>query len=124
VILLSHPEFYKKNFDFIIKVLIDNAYLLDLSFLLLESDYTRTSNLLNTPRKTYFISPYISSIAKKFIQYFKNISFYKLAFICYNKFNKFIKVHKDPFQPTNLFLYIKIPAEAHIGNFFFIGLNQ
>jgi len=42
---------------------------------------------------------------------------------------KFIKVHKDPFQQTNLFLYIKIscvptPAGTHIDNFSFIGLNN
>jgi len=49
-----------------------------------------------SPREIYFTILYISSIAKKFIQYFKNISFCKLAFTCYNKFNKFIKVHKDP----------------------------
>jgi len=49
-----------------------------------------------SPREIYFTILYISSIAKNFIQYFKNISFCKLAFICYNKFNKFIKVHNDP----------------------------
>jgi len=47
-------------------------------------------------KTNYFTIPYISSIAKKFIQYFKNISFCKLAFTCYKKLNLFIKVHKDP----------------------------
>jgi len=32
VILLSHPEFHKSNFDFIINVLLDNGYPLDLIF--------------------------------------------------------------------------------------------
>jgi len=43
----------------------------------------------------YFIILYVSFIAKKFIKFFKNISFCKLAFSCYDKLNKFIKVHKD-----------------------------
>jgi len=42
-----------------------------------------------------FIIPYVSTIAKKFIKYFKNISFCKLAFSYYDQLNKFIKVHKD-----------------------------
>jgi len=49
-----------------------------------------------SPREIYFTIPYISSIANKFIQYFKNISFCKFAFTFYNKLNKFIEVHKDP----------------------------
>jgi len=83
---------------------LDNGNPLDLIFSPSE-DYTRgyykslklsqTTNLLNTSRKIYFTIPYISSIAKKFIQYFKNISFCKLVFTCYSKLNKFIKVHKD-----------------------------
>jgi len=32
VITLSHPEFHKKNFDFIIKILMDNGYPLDMIF--------------------------------------------------------------------------------------------
>jgi len=46
-------------------------------------------------RFSYFIIPYVSCISKKFIQFFKNITFSKLAFSCYNKLNKFIRVHKD-----------------------------
>jgi len=32
VIMLSHPEFQRSNFDFIIKILMDNGYPLDLIF--------------------------------------------------------------------------------------------
>jgi len=112
IILLSHPEFHKNNFDFIIKVLWDNGYPLNLIFStikrLLYSRFFRhkplkpsqTTNSHNT-RTTYFTIPYISFIANKFIQYFKNISFCKLAFTCYNKLNQFIKVHKDPLPITS-----------------------
>jgi len=47
-------------------------------------------NDLNQP---FFVIPYVSAIANKFTKFFKNISFMRLAFACYNKLNKFIKVH-------------------------------
>jgi len=107
VIMLSHPEFHKKNFNFIIKILMDNGYSLDLIFStnrkrlffrfnhLKPQKHSQIINVHTSPREIYFTIPYISSIAK-FIQYFKNVFFCKLAFTCYNKLNKFIKVHKDP----------------------------
>jgi len=49
---------------------------------------------------SYFIIPYVSTSARKFIKYFKNISFCKLAFSCYDHLKKFIKVHKDIFLPS------------------------
>jgi len=106
--MLSHPEFHKKNLDFIIKILMDNGYSFDLIFSTIrrrlflrfnqpkKQKHNQINNVHIFPREIYFTIPYISSIAKKFIQYFKNISFCKLAFTCYNKLNKFIKVHTDP----------------------------
>jgi len=38
LLLLSHPEFYKENFDFIIEVLLDNCYPLDLIFSTIKKD--------------------------------------------------------------------------------------
>jgi len=111
VILLSHPEFHKKNFDLIIKILMDNGYPLDLIFMIIKKrlfyrfnhSKSKKHSLSNNDHKSskdiYFTIPYISSIAKKFI-HFKNISFCKLAFMCFNKLSKFIKVHKDPLLPT------------------------
>jgi len=108
VFTLSHPEFHKKNFDLIIKILIENGYPLDLIFWTIKKrlyyriNHKKSSkpNLQNSdhnqPRNIYFIAPYISSIAKKFMQYFKNISFCKLSFKCINKLSKFIKALKDP----------------------------
>jgi len=106
--MLPHNEFYKKNFEFIIKILMDNGFSLNLIFSIIRrrlflrfnhskpQKHSQINNVHTSPRKIYFTIPYISSIAKKFIQYFKNISFCKLAFTCYNKLNKFVKVHKDP----------------------------
>jgi len=113
VIMLSHPEFHKKNFDLIIKVLIDNGYPLKLIFTNIKKRLLQkfahqdpyvpkqSNNSDNHSIEPYFTVPYILPIAKKFMQYFKNISFCKLAFTCYNKLNKYIKVHKDPLPLTS-----------------------
>jgi len=83
VIMLSHPEFHRKNFEFIIKILIDNEYPLRLIFTTIKQrlfhifahqKHSQSTNLHNTPVETYFTVPYIFPIAK-FMQYFKNISF-------------------------------------------------
>jgi len=104
VFRLSHPEFHEKNFDLIIKILLDNGYPLDLIFssirrrlhTLIYSNKKITSNEKeDNSRLPYFTIPYVFCIAKKFIQFFKNITFSKLAFTCFNKLSKFIKVHKD-----------------------------
>jgi len=107
VILLSHPEFHKDNFNFIINTLIDNGYPLNLIFSVIKRRLYckfQTHDLLkrtvsgNSPDNTtqpFFTIPYVSFLAKRFKQYFKNISFCKLSFSCLNKLNKFIKVHKD-----------------------------
>jgi len=101
---LSHPSFHKNNFDLIIKILINNGYPLDLIFntirrrlhaFILSKKGTISKGKEENPRVPYFTFPYVSCIYKKFIQYFKNITFSKLAFSCYNKLSKFIKVHKD-----------------------------
>jgi len=107
VILLSHPEFHKDNFDFIINTLLDNGYPLNLIFSTIKRrlnyrfqkhDFhkkTISENSQVTNLQTFFTIPYVSSIATKFVQFFKKISFCKLTFSCLNKLNKFIKVHKD-----------------------------
>jgi len=101
VILLFHPEFHTENFDYVIKILLDNGYPLALIFSIIRRRLYSKINHKHLSRKEpenispYFIIPYVSFIAKKFIKFFKNISFCKLAFSCYDKLNKFIKVHKD-----------------------------
>jgi len=113
VILLSHPEFHKDNFDFIIRTLLDNGYPLSIIFSNIRrrlqtkffyrnpATHTQKNNNTHNTTTTYFIIPYISFIANKFIQYFKKISFCNLAFTCYKKLNQFIKVHKDPLPKTS-----------------------
>jgi len=112
VILLSHPEFHKEKFNFIINTLIDNGYPLNLIFSVIKRKlYCRFQtcelqkrNVLENSQVTnlqpYFTIPYVSCIANKFIQFLKNISFCKLSFSCLNKLNKFIKVHKDMLSTT------------------------
>jgi len=102
VLRLSHPKFHKNNFDYIIKILLDNGYPLHLIFSsirrrLQSIPYTQNTTSKEKDEKPpqFFTIPYVSIISSKFIQFFKNISFSKLAFTCYNKLNKFIKVHKD-----------------------------
>jgi len=104
VLRFSHPLFHKNNFDLIIKILLDNGYPLDLIFNTIRRRlqvFTHSHKKLvskkneEKSRIPYFTIPYVSCISKKFIQFFKTITFSKLAFCCYNKLNKFIRVHKD-----------------------------
>jgi len=103
VLRLSHPKFHHNNFDHVIKILLDNGYPLHLIFSTIRRRLQTTSHAHKTvpkekeerPSHSYFTMPYVSFISKKFIQFFRNITFCKLAFTCYNKLNKFIKVHKD-----------------------------
>jgi len=86
---------------------MDNGYPLNLIFSVIKRrlycrfqthDFQKSIGLENsqvTISQSYFTIPYVSCIATKFIQFFKNISFCKLSFSCLNKLNKFIKVHKD-----------------------------
>jgi len=104
VLRLSHPKFHKNNFDHIIKILLDNGYPLHLIFSSIHRRLHSISYAHNTASiekddkspQFYFTIPYVSINSNKYIQYFKNISFCRLAFTCYNKLNKFIKVQKDP----------------------------
>jgi len=106
VIRLSHPEFQENNFDYIINVLLDNGYPLDTIFSAIrERLYTtlhraspptqNTEINADKPSHSYFTIPYVSCIAKNFMQFFNNISFTKLSFSGHNKLSRFIKVQKD-----------------------------
>jgi len=113
VILLSHPRFHQQNLDFVIRVLVENGYPLDVIFSTirrrLHARYvSKSHNVLQHDQSNhndqsvqgnqiqpFFVIPYVSAIANKVKKFFKNISFTRVAFACYNKLNKFIKVHKD-----------------------------
>jgi len=102
VLLLSHPMFHNENLDFVVKVLLENGYPLHLIFSTIRRRlYYRLNHGSEGHRKDepntipFFTIPFVSSIAGKFLKYFKNISFVNLAFTCCNKLNNFIRVHKD-----------------------------
>jgi len=84
ILLLSNPEFHQKNFLFLIKRLSTKFRQL-----------SRGSSQSMDSKDNYFVIPYIEHTADRFMQLFKNIPNFKLAFFGINKLNKFIKVHKD-----------------------------
>jgi len=103
ILLLSNPEFHQKNFLFLIDNLLMNDYPLDMIFYSIRKRLSVKFRQLNhgtshttDTKDNYFVIPYIDHIAGKFIQFFKNIPTFKLAFFGINRLNKFIKVHKDP----------------------------
>jgi len=108
VIQLSHPEFHQRNFDHIIRILLDNGYPLSLIFSSIRRRLharfhscigggltNGSENEKERVKPLYFTIPYVSSIASNFIQFFKKIPFCKLAFSCLNKLDRFVGVHKD-----------------------------
>jgi len=74
--LLSHPEFHQKNLDFVVRVLLENDYPLNLIFNKMSSrikylvhDKSSSKNnvdLTNENRKIWFTVPYITSVSEKF----------------------------------------------------------
>jgi len=103
ILLLSNPEFHQKNFLFLINNLLMNDYPLDMVFCSIRKRLSVKFRHLNhgtahstDTKDNYFVIPYIDHTAGKFIQVFKNISTFKLAFFGINRLNKFIRVHKDP----------------------------
>jgi len=102
VLRLSHPKFHKENLDRVIKILLDNGYPLFLIFntirrrIFLRLNHSQTSQKEAIAKQTQFFTiPFVSTIAKKLVKYFKSISFTNLAFTCFNKLNNIIKAHKD-----------------------------
>jgi len=102
ILLLSNPEFHQKNFLCLINNLLTNNYPLEMIFSSIRERLSVKFRQLHhgTPHSTdtkdnYFVIPYVNHSADKFIQLFKNIPNFKLAFFGINRLNKFIKVHKD-----------------------------
>jgi len=108
ILLLSNPVFHQKNFLFLINNLLTNNYPLEMIFGSIRERLSVKFRQLyhGTPHSTdnkdnYFVVPYIDHNADRFIQLFKNIPNFKLAFFGINKLNKFIKVHKDRLSPLS-----------------------
>jgi len=114
ILLLSNPEFHQKNFHFLINNLLTNNYPLEMIFNTIRErlstkfrQLSHGSSQSTDTKDNYFVIPYIEHTADKFIQLFKNIPKFKLAFFGINKLNNFIKVHKDrlPFYSRSNVVY-------------------
>jgi len=102
VLLFSNPVFHQKNFHFLINNLLTNNYPLEVIFSSIRERLSVKFRQLNhgtsqpaDTKDNYFVIPYIDHTADRFIQLFKNIPKFKLAFFGINRLNKFINVHKD-----------------------------
>ena len=101
--LLFYPKFHSKNFELIVKILLDNGYPLALIF---NTIHSRLKKLINVKRqnppkclnnkddKKYFNFPYISGLSERFSHVIRNKEII-LSYTEMNKLRKYIKVHKD-----------------------------
>src|SRR5580765_5024327 len=109
VFLLSHPRFYRKNFELVIKIVLDNGYPLHyifetindrLKFLLarFRDKNSSASNIDNNKKEqvpiSFFNIPYVPGISEQFSRAIRNLDT-KISYTGFIKLNKFIKVHKD-----------------------------
>ncbi|XP_029673125.1 uncharacterized protein LOC115241501 [Formica exsecta] len=101
--LLSHPQFHQKNFDFIIKILLDNNYPLDfifqtifnrLKFLISSRGLSIDEENVNKKIVSYFTIPFVHTISHKFKNIIKDLDV-KLSYCSLNKLSCFIRIHKD-----------------------------
>lgn len=115
-ILLSNPIFHKKNLEFVINMLIDNGYPLDLIFneinyrlkylimnKLNDNTLTRThiSNLTNGEDNHKFIAiPYIEGLSELIASSIKKSNI-KIGYRCLRRLNGYIKPQKDKNELSN-----------------------
>ncbi|EFN62516.1 hypothetical protein EAG_03655, partial [Camponotus floridanus] len=105
-ILLSHPTFHRKNINLSINILLSNGYPLPFIFkyvstrikklLFTKSDNHNTSNGsidADSGDKKYIAVPYIKGLSESVCKVFNNTE--STGFKCFNRLNRFIKVHKD-----------------------------
>jgi len=111
VLLLSHPSFHKKNFDLVIKILLNNGYPLNLIFSTIKKRLYNKFDLFNRvddfiidkqlttkedgKNNKFFCIPFIPNISTKISMLFKNVPFLRMAYRGINKLNRFIKVQKN-----------------------------
>ncbi|KYN09092.1 hypothetical protein ALC57_18803 [Trachymyrmex cornetzi] len=104
-LLLSHPDFHKKNLKLIIDTLLLNDFPLKFIF---ENIKKRINSIIINPRQqncnndntlrnkiNWFTIPYIEGFSDKFKNTVNGKDF-RLSYFSINKMNNFIKVHKDP----------------------------
>ncbi|XP_071579044.1 uncharacterized protein [Temnothorax nylanderi] len=102
-IMLSHPSFYNKNLNFVIKVLLGNGYPIDLIFLHINKRLRKLQSIKhnntsddseNAEKKSFIVIPYLghtSEIIASAIDKSENSVGYRIL----NNLSSIIKVHKD-----------------------------
>jgi len=102
-LLLSHPIFHKKNLEYVIKVLIENAYPIDLIFQKINHRIKTIKNRnqhkqqalnLEGNKRKLLILPYIKNISER-INWSINKNLFLTGYRILNKLTSFIKRHKD-----------------------------
>ena len=113
-ILLSHPSFYQQNLKFIIDILLNNGYPIDLIFskmrgrlkkLFFESKDNGTPVLEKKERRIITL-PYIKKVSETVASAIDKNQFL-IGYKCLNRLNGIIKRHKDkdPKEANNNVIY-------------------
>jgi len=114
-LLLSHPIFQQKNLEYVIKVLLDNDYPLELIFqkinhrikdIIRRNKSKKPQQKVKENERKIVVLPYIRNISEKInLSIDKNI--YMTGYRILNKLTGFIKRHKDAnkFEVNNNIVY-------------------
>jgi len=111
IFLLSHPSFHKKNFEFVIKSLIENGYPVNLIFekintrikshiykhknsLLTSNHNNRINSGYDNNNRNILVFPYIKKLSE-LIASAVDRSQYIIGYRILNNLRNFIRVHKD-----------------------------
>jgi len=104
VLFLSHPVFQQKNMEYVIKVLLDNAYPLELIFATINhrikntakrnNQSHQTERIENETQKKLLVLPYVKNISER-INIFIDKGKYILGYRILNKLTTYIRRHKD-----------------------------
>ena len=99
LVLLSHPQFHRKNFICLINILLENNYPLNfifamISYRLKHLFYKNDTCVEDKHVRRYFTIPYIESVSDKFSSFSRRFDC-SVAFTIPFKLNKFITTGKD-----------------------------
>jgi hypothetical protein len=100
MILLSHPQFHRKNLSLVVNTLLDNNYPLHFIFAMIRCRLKHLfyKNSAEEEEKTvlrrFFTVPYINSVSEKFLSFPLKYDC-SVIFTIPHKLNKFITTEKD-----------------------------
>jgi len=107
-ILLSDPSHHSKNLELCVKILIDNGYPLEYIFkhanirikklCMTKLNHNYTPPVEKMTQKKFIGFPYIKDLSEHLRKTFKDTTLLP-GYRCFNKLNRYIKLHKDP-TPT------------------------